>query len=333
MKRPRANGFGLIALLLAPWLGAADAFADPIIAVEPETFHFDNVIRGSQVTTVFTVHNRGKSKNLEISLIKTSCGCSATLIEKTSIPPNDSTPLRVNFDSSEYLGTVNKSIALYSNATNEEEYGFNFTADVISMVSVNPESFNFGTLNLLQEGGNKLNFSVAFADPAGKITGMSYNEDYFAAACKESTSPDLAYECELSVKPSAPSGGILEELRIQTNVDRQPSYKVPIYGRLKGAFELLPMLVDFGELESGGETEEVVRITSVAGDPFKISKVESDRDDVVYRVEPGKDGNTQRVILRFLPRTVTGVVEGRVRIVTDHSESPEIQVKYQAYVE
>ena len=67
-----------------------------------------------------TVTNNG-SDTLSISSIKTSCGCTAALIDKTQIPPRDSAHLKIAFNAKgKFPGHFEKIISFYSNSRDSD---------------------------------------------------------------------------------------------------------------------------------------------------------------------------------------------------------------------
>ena len=332
----RGGAWKWVSLALVAFLSwGAPSWADPVIRAEPESHDFGRIIRGDRVSYVFHIHNKGKSRPLDITLVKTSCGCSTTFLGDTQVPPGQSTPLEARFDSTEFLGKVHKTIFIYSNDPDNGEYAVTFTAEVRSLVEVEPEQLNLGTVDLLGGKGMEITFHVVLSVPDGKVTGLEYNKGHFEDSCGEAAQSGgkSTHDCRLTVKPGAPSGSILEELVLRTNLKGQPFYKLNIFGKLKGAFDLLPMLVDFGELKSSDTVVETVTVSDSSGKPFRILRVTPDRPEITHEIKAGPGSTSYDVVLKFAPATLTEVVEGKIKILTDDARNPYIQLKYQAFVE
>ena len=314
---------------------ASPLSADPVIHAQPKEYDFGVIVRGERVSRIYHILNRGRRAPLDITLVKTSCGCSATFLEDRRIPPGGSTLLKVRFDSTEFLGNIRKTVFIYSNDPKNPEYSISFTAEVKTLVEVEPDRFNLGTVDLIGGTKKQFPFRVVLSTPEGRVTGLEYNREHFSASCAppRKAGGKTVYDCRLAVKPGAPSGSILEALLVRTNVRRQPVYKVNIYGRFKGAFDVLPLLVDFGELASSETAVATVKVTSPAGTPFRILEVKPDRPEIAYEVAAAPGNAAYTLTIRFSPATLTEVVEGKLEIRTDHSVNPDIQIKYQAFVE
>lgn len=86
----------------------------PVADFDTKDFDFGDIKQGSKVQHTFTLKNSGK-RDLIIRRISTSCGCTAVSPEKNIVTPNESVPLKVQFDSTGKLGRQNKSITIITN--------------------------------------------------------------------------------------------------------------------------------------------------------------------------------------------------------------------------
>ncbi len=96
----------------------------------PETSHdFGTVEQGNVVGYNFTVTNKGKAP-LKIKRIRTSCGCTAAITNKNVLDPGESTEIHTEFDSSNEIGKVHRSIEVLSNDHSNEKSILNIYVDV-----------------------------------------------------------------------------------------------------------------------------------------------------------------------------------------------------------
>lgn len=104
--------------------------ADSPIIYFAETYHdFGVVTKGNVVGFNFTVMNKGNS-TLKIKRIRTSCGCTAALVDKNIIGPGKSTIIHTEFDSSFENGKVHRTIEVISNDPLNEKSILNIYAEV-----------------------------------------------------------------------------------------------------------------------------------------------------------------------------------------------------------
>lgn len=313
-------------LILIVVFSSCAVFAKPSLVVTPESHDFGTVIRGVTVSHVYQIENRG-TEPIEILLVKTSCGCSASVLREKIIPPGASVPLLVNFDSTEFFGGIRKSVTIYSTDPERKEHSVRFRADVTSHIQVSPEVINLRKVQLGEH--TSIHFQVTIEE--GSLTDITVNEQFFSVSCDRGQTD--GYECQLSVRDNAPSGSILENMILHTDLADQPSYLLKIYGRIEGAFDVVPGLIDFGVLASEDTVSEVITLSSVDGEPFAIKTVTLDNSSLAYQISGSDTDVSHEIEISFAPAQLIDVVEGKISIMTDRADNPEIQIKYQAYVE
>lgn len=85
------------------------------ILLEKETHDFGKIIQGDIVRYQFKFKNIG-NKDLIISDVKGSCGCTITQFPKQPIKPNQESTIDVSFNSAAKMGPQNKNLTVYTNA-------------------------------------------------------------------------------------------------------------------------------------------------------------------------------------------------------------------------
>ena len=84
--------------LAAFWLSACGS-ASPRIVVDPATRDLGEVLQ-QPLNVSFTVRNQGDAP-LRVERVTSSCGCTEAVIDQDTIPPGESTQLRVTLDPTE----------------------------------------------------------------------------------------------------------------------------------------------------------------------------------------------------------------------------------------
>jgi hypothetical protein len=93
----------------------AEEFASSAIAVFDTTaFDFGSVPGNSKVEHEFILTNIGKS-DLYIRKVSASCGCTVVQPTKTTIPPGDSTFIKVTYNAQGHSGANKKAITVITN--------------------------------------------------------------------------------------------------------------------------------------------------------------------------------------------------------------------------
>lgn len=97
----------------------------------PETQHnFGTVKEGDVLTYNFAIENKG-TQPLIIKNVKSSCGCTAALVNEKTINPGQSSSIKVEFDTNGRLGKVTKTIAVISNDNKDPNKIITIFADII----------------------------------------------------------------------------------------------------------------------------------------------------------------------------------------------------------
>ncbi len=87
----------------------------PILAFDEEEHDFGKIVQGEKISYEFKFTNKGKS-NLVISSAAASCGCTVADFPKQPIKPGESSKIKVEFNSENKAGHVEKTITVVSNS-------------------------------------------------------------------------------------------------------------------------------------------------------------------------------------------------------------------------
>ncbi len=101
----------------------------PKIQLDTTEFDFGKVVEGKIYEHTFSIKNSGKSM-LQITDIKTSCGCTAALISSKKINAGNSGSLKVELDTTNRTGKLSRTIVISSNDPVEPEKILTIHADI-----------------------------------------------------------------------------------------------------------------------------------------------------------------------------------------------------------
>ncbi|NWF90995.1 MAG: DUF1573 domain-containing protein [Ignavibacteriaceae bacterium] len=97
----------------------------------PEINHnFGKVKEGAVVSHVFKIVNKGKA-TLEILEVKTSCGCTAALLNNKKIEPGKEGTLKVDLDTKNRSGQLSRTITILSNDSEQQNRVLTISAEII----------------------------------------------------------------------------------------------------------------------------------------------------------------------------------------------------------
>ena len=119
------------------------AASKPTIRILPDTtLDLGTIVQGQKGFGTVRIKNAGND-TLRIKRVKASCGCTAALVKEHDLAPSDSTELSITFDSGKMKGEVEKEITITSNDSTHPTVVVHFTANVITILDVDPHAFIF----------------------------------------------------------------------------------------------------------------------------------------------------------------------------------------------
>lgn len=120
----------VIRVLIVVLVAGAPVLAAPHLMIRDTLFKFGAVPQVSKVSRVFWLVSDGKD-TLRINRVIPGCGCTQVPVDKTVLPPGDSTRLEVIFDTKHYTGVVSKRPLI---ETNDGTPGHNVSIECEVMV-------------------------------------------------------------------------------------------------------------------------------------------------------------------------------------------------------
>lgn len=106
-------------------------FGDSKIIPNEKEFDFGDILEGEQVSHNFIIINGG-TNTLKIDRVKASCGCTAAAPTKNELKPNDSTSIKVKFNSTGRRGKQKKYVYVFSNDPKTPQLRLSFTANIVA---------------------------------------------------------------------------------------------------------------------------------------------------------------------------------------------------------
>ena len=160
--------YAFIILLFITTFANAQLVGPKIYSLET-AYHFGDIVAGSVVTHDFEVVNNGDSE-LHIIKVSSTCGCTAAKPKKEKLQPNESTKIKVTFNSASRSGRQKKYINVFTNDKENSRYRLSITANVVSKddlesksettakISFEKNQHNFGTV----KEGSVLSLNLSF---------------------------------------------------------------------------------------------------------------------------------------------------------------------------
>ena len=135
-------GFVLASLMLL-FSTVGTVFAAPALVVEQLEHDFGEVIQGNRVEYSFRFQN-ASDQALEVSRLRSSCGCTAALLSTQRLSPGMLGELKVTFDSQGFRGQIQKMVTFETNDPKHPAVTFSLRGRVKAELYLNPERVNWG---------------------------------------------------------------------------------------------------------------------------------------------------------------------------------------------
>ncbi|MBO6513973.1 MAG: DUF1573 domain-containing protein [Phycisphaerales bacterium] len=239
------------------------------------------------VPVEFKFKNTG-SEDLEIQLVKPSCGCTVPDMEKTVYKPGESGVLKVTFDPTGKKGTVSRNITIYTNSSIKPVHTIFLQSEVKPVVLTEPRVLAFEMTNKGQSNTKDIKIYGRF--PEFKVKrATTQDSDVFGIEIVDGgkvtkDGEDMWLQIvRVTLMESAKPDNYRTEVTIRTNEEHKSIFSMAVVGRVIGDLQLSPVRMTLGRLVVGDEFNNTVTLRSISGKPFEVKGVNS--SNVVLNAE------------------------------------------------
>jgi hypothetical protein len=288
---------------------------------EGTTHDFGGVPRGAQLEHKFKITNI-YAVRMEITLVKSGCGCVSATPAKRVLEPRESTDIEVKMDARRFTGpktvgiTVTVGPEFISSA--QLKVSANSRADVV----FNPGEVNFGTVVRGQAVSQAIDVEYA-GGLDWKVTEVVAKDLPLDVTFKEMyRRPGLqvGYQVRVALKPNAPVGLFKENIFLKTNDPASPLVPVLVEGVVQSALSVSPPTLSLGVVKAG---EALTRRVVVRGNqPFRVLAIEGTGDGVTQEGPPAPAPAVVQIITFKCQFNQPGDFKRELKIKTDLQDQP-----------
>jgi hypothetical protein len=298
--------------------------AGPRIQFAEPVFDFGKVKAGQIVTHEYLFTNTGNSA-LEISDVKSSCGCTAVTNWDRSIEPGKTGTLHILFNTGGMAGPVRKTLWVISNDPNEPAALLEFTATVWKWIDAIPTlaTFTFGPD--FQTNETRVIRLVNNADEPVTLSAPVCTNRSFKTELK-TIKEGKEFELQITVVPPLGPGSVVAPITIASSSSKMPEITVNAYAVVQAALTVTPPRILLSTpLE---ETKKVVvTIRNNSSKPVKLSDPGINAPDASVNLREVQPGRLFELVVTF----PAGFKDRHDRpieahIESDHQQSPIIKV-------
>ncbi len=138
-------------------LAFASAISQPKLSVITGDVHNFGKVKANvgKVKTELTIKNTG-NEILEISKVKTSCGCTKSELKKNKLKPGESTTIDISVNISPRPGPFSKKVTIFSNDPKSPNKIIRIKADIVTSMTLKPRNFAFKEMKVGYESVAKV---------------------------------------------------------------------------------------------------------------------------------------------------------------------------------
>lgn len=299
-----------------------------------------------KVVNLGTIPRTGKSEKrvplrnkgevpLEISEVRTSCGCTQGYFERTAvradgkkvttINPGEQMDLIVSVDPALIHGFYShKALTLFSNDPVTPHQVLEVIAEVDPEFTIEPDPINFGTVQrgvpaevrarIRQVIDEPLEISsVQMRDtPSGNAKRAGMKEPFInlelikLPEAEWKTPGHGEWDLVVRLSPNAPAGDIFDVLWMVTNLERVKEVEVEIHGKVESFFDVDPPNFGVRNVASPGQ-ENVAEATVMSESPIEVSDLSVTGGDLSVEAVPRPVPNQVDIFLSVLPDAKPGL--------------------------
>jgi len=335
--------------LPAPVANSGDG-PKPIVEVEGDlTYKFGVMAQDSDGKHSWVFKNTGAGP-LELRSVRTDCSCTVIQLGKADTPgekkplsltvkPGETETIDIQWNTRKIDGAYRKTATIGTNDPSHPEINLLVEGTVHPAISMIPAegSINFQTVS--NDESYTKNLAIYSGDrPEMKLTSVVSSRPAMIGVVARPMTPeelksvkvDQGHVLEVTLKMVPNLGAFAEEIIVQTDHPMKKEIRIPVLGRLTGPITVTPERVVLREVTSsnGGEQDLTLWVRGRNSAQFEVtSKPES--LDVSFEKLPqpeGSKGSKYKMMVKVIPGTPSGKIQGEIALKTDHPQASEVKV-------
>ena len=321
--------FSASLLAAALFVAGRLAGAPATLEISPPTLDLGVVAADGTVSAEFEVANRS-DRTLRLS--GSGPAETSVTIDPRSLPAGARAKVRVEIGTAHRTGPAKVEVRVATDDLADAPAIATVSFMVRPYLLVDP---GYARYNFVQGGREGLIRETVFAtdDAPFKIVGIDSPlpalTSTFRPANPQERLPDHVgsqWIVDLKLSRFAPIGSIGEEIAIRTDHPRQKTVLIPVSGFVRPMLAVTPPEAELGDLDPSRPVRARLLVKSFAENPVNVEGATTDVPGMTVEVEPIEKGRSYAVILKIPPGPPGSLVTGMVRISTDSSTQPVLEV-------
>lgn len=327
-RGPRRTGMALLLALAAGFGPAATVSAAPIIMSPDPVYDFGEMDSDQKVAHAFVVKNAG-DEPLEISEVKTTCGCTVAELETKTLAPGAETKVNVTLNLKGKQGDQVKKITVFSNDPVAASYFLELRGKAIATITMEPNIINLGRIEDNEPHSQSVTLRSTKEGHSFKIEEVKVDEKVPFKTELETVTPGKEYKLAVVTNPNLMAGTLSGRITLMTDDPDHRAMTLNVYGHVIGPLQVMP---DSVRIQGNKSPEARPASQNLQVLPGRVKEFEL--LDIVAPVDGMHAELIQRkandYIIKLTAMPVDDSLDGKELIVkTNIPEAPEIRIPFQ----
>ncbi|MDR4505419.1 MAG: DUF1573 domain-containing protein [Candidatus Scalindua sp.] len=295
----------------------------PQISFENPDFDFGKIFKGENVEHIYTFENLGNGV-LEISKVKTSCGCTAAVLSDKTIQPGQKGEIKAVFNSGSYGGRIRKDLTVFSNDANTPQFKLTLSGEIIEEVTVNPKNINFASIYVGEEL-SKTFMVTSLTELDLTIEKITTSQPFVKAKIQEQN--EEGFLVQVTIKDNFKIGRFNGGVYLETNSQKQPKVTVPFFGEVVGDITTYPKKIYYGNVVEGREVDQKLFV-KINKENIKILGAKITPDFLSTKIKERYEQKNPHCLIeiKLHKNAAVGTLNGMLELTTNSERQPLVQI-------
>ncbi len=280
MKKKLAVPFLWTIAMCAAALAAQAGTPAPKLVVDEPQFNFGEQHNEQTIEHTFVLRNEGDA-TLEITNIRSSCGCTVGHVSTRSIPPGGTSEISGRYNLRGRQGNQRSVLTVETNDPKAPRTQLTMAGVAVQELQIRPNRVFFGQVYSGQQSTRQIEL-IGLPHTPFEISRIEIDSEHLSTKVLDT---DAAHRFQVDITVDAPTtpGMIDEVVRIHTTHPKFPVIQVPVNADVAGALSFAPSKIS---LLAGHDTPvtRYIVVRSGAVQEFEITEIVPPSDDIRVQV-------------------------------------------------